>query len=256
MNGLFDTHCHLMSPVFVEEDLNNILEEAKLIGVNLILNVGYDYETSKLAIDQSMLSTSIFAAIGIHPNDIHKENDDVLEKLETLIQTGNVSAIGEIGLDYYRSNDTKQIQKEWLKKQIILAKKYNLPILLHIRDAFDDAYEIVKEQDINKGILHSYTGDLQTALKFIKLGFYISFSGIITFENAKDLQEVVKKIPLNNVVLETDSPYLTPHPFRGTRNYPKNIIFTAKKLAVLKQVPLNEVIKTTTNNAKKVLLIE
>ncbi|WP_342262790.1 MULTISPECIES: TatD family hydrolase [unclassified Spiroplasma] len=255
MNGLFDTHCHLVSDSYQDEDINNILEEAKLIGVNLICNVGYDLKTSKLAVDQAFSSPDVFAAVGIHPNDVSNHQEHHLYELEELIKTGSVCAIGEIGLDYYRNQDSSDLQKEWFIKQIKLAKKYQLPILVHIRDAFDDAYEILKQYDV-VGIMHCFSANTKTANKFIELGYYISFSGILTFENAKDLQQVAKDLPLNKIVLETDAPYLTPVPYRGTKNYPKNIIFTAKKLASLKKISLNDVIITTTNNAKRILGIK
>lgn len=255
MNGLFDTHCHLASQSYQEEDIALILEEAALVGVNLICNVGYDLKTSKLALDQSVLATNIFAAVGIHPNEVSKHTPEDFIELETLVQSGKVYAIGEIGLDYYRNAHQRELQREWFKKQILLAKKYQLPILVHIRDAYEDAYEILKEFDV-VGIMHCFAGDLTTANKFISLGYYISFSGIVTFQNAQKMQTVAQKIPLSKIVLETDAPYLTPHPYRGTKNYPKNLIFTAKKIAQLRNTSVEDIVMMTTNNAKKILNIK
>lgn len=255
MNGLFDTHCHLASELYKNEDIELILEEASLVGINLICNVGYDLKTSRLALDQALVMPNIYAAVGIHPNEVNKHTAADWEELEKLVQTGQVYAIGEIGLDYYRNPDQRELQQECFRNQIALAKKYELPILVHIRDAYEDAYEILKEFDV-KGIMHCFAGDLETAYKFIELGYYISFSGIVTFQNATMMQKVAQNIPLSKMVLETDAPYLTPHPYRGTKNYPKNLLFTAKKIAELRNTAIEDIIMMTTNNAKKILNIK
>lgn len=263
-NGIFDTHVHLMSNHYDEEDIINILNNAFFAGVGSILNVGYDLETSNRAVSQVYQFSAdknipkIYAAVGIHPTEVESCNKKVIKELVRLIQTGDVIAIGEIGLDYFHKNADIEIQKKWFIEQLKLAKKFNLPVLLHIRNAFDDAYEIVKEQGITKGVLHCFTGTNEIAQKFLKLGFYVSFAGNVTYKNAQDLQKIVPNIPNNRILVETDAPYLTPEPLRGkkphkisglTVNYPVNIVFTVRKIADLKALPEQNVRKITNENA-------
>lgn len=263
-NGVFDTHCHLMSEYYEEEDIMNILNNAFFAGVGSILNVSYDLKTSKQAVTQvyqfmqDKNIPKIYAAVGIHPTEADNCDEDTIAQLTKLVQSGRVIAVGEIGLDYYHKNADSEIQKKWFIEQLKMAKKFNLPVLLHIRDAFDDAYQIVRAEGITKGILHCFTGTNEIAQKFIKLGFYVSFAGNVTYKNAKDLQEVVKHIPINRILVETDAPYLTPEPLRGknphkvtglTINFPVNIVFTVRKIAELKRLPEQNIRKITNENA-------
>lgn len=255
MYGIFDTHCHLNEENYEISDFDEILSEARLNKVSHICNVGYNLKTSLDAISCALEYENVYAAIGIHPNDINAHKEEDLKQISQLAQNKFVVAIGEIGLDYYRKNTNHQKQKEWFIKQIKIALKYSLPVIIHVRDAFDDVYEIVKEYKV-KGIIHCFSSDFAMAQKFIDLGFYISFAGNITFKNATSLQEVAKLLDLQYIVIETDSPYLTPHPYRGLKNYPKNIVFTAKKIAELKKIDLKDVINATRNNALKVFNIK
>ncbi|MDQ7982981.1 MAG: TatD family hydrolase [Spiroplasma sp.] len=262
-NGIFDTHCHLMSKHYQNEDLNNLLNNAFVAGVGNILSVGYNLETSNQAVSQAYQyandsnTPKVFAAVGVHPTEVHNINDKVMTQLIKFIQTGKVIAIGEIGLDYFHKDTAPELQKKWFIEQLKLAKKYNLPVLLHIRNAFEDAYKIVKEQGITKGVLHCFTGTSDIAKKFLKLGFYVSFAGNLTYKNARDLQAVVKDVPNNRILVETDAPYLTPEPLRGkkpnkyglTINFPVNIIFTVRKIAELKMLPEQNVRKMVNENA-------
>lgn len=263
-NGIFDTHCHLMSEYYEEEDVINILNNAFFVGVGSILNVSYDLKSSNQAVSQFYQYNEdknipkIYAAVGIHPTEVSNCNKETIKKLTELIQTGGVIAIGEIGLDYFHKEVKPEVQKKWFIEQLKLAKKFNLPVLLHIRNAFEDAYEIVKKQGIVKGVLHCFTGNNEIAQKFIKLGFYVSFAGNVTYKNAKELQEVVKYIPNNRILVETDAPYLTPEPLRGkkpykktglTINFPVNIVFTVRKIAELKSLPEQNIRKITNENA-------
>lgn len=263
-NGIFDTHCHLMSKHYDEEDIINILNNAFFAGVGSILNVSYDLESSNQAVSQVYQYTEdknipkIYAAVGIHPTEVEDCNKETIKKLTKLVRTGGVIAIGEIGLDYFHKHTKPELQKKWFIEQLKIAKKFNLPVLLHIRDAFDDAYEIIREEGITKGALHCFTGSNEIAQKFIKLGFYVSFAGNITYKNAKNLQDVVKHIPTNRILVETDAPYLTPEPLRGkkphkntglTVNFPVNIVFTVRKIAELKSLPEQNIRKITNENA-------
>ncbi|MGL5268613.1 MAG: TatD family hydrolase [Spiroplasma sp.] len=262
--GIFDTHCHLMSEHYEEQEIINILNNAFYAGIGNILNVSYDLESSNQSVSQVYQYSEdknipkIYAAVGIHPTIVDTCSKQTMKELVKLIQTGKVIAIGEIGLDYYHSYTKPKEQKKWFIEQLRLAKKFNLPVLLHIRNAFDDAYEIVKKEGITKGLLHCFTGTNEIAQKFLKLGFYISFAGNLTYKNAKDLQEVVKYIPNNRILVETDAPYLTPEPLRGkklnkltglTINFPVNIIFTVRKIAELKSLPEQNIRKITNENA-------
>lgn len=265
-NGIFDTHCHLMSEYYEEENIMHVLNDAYYAGVGSILNVSYDMKTSSEAVSQVFQYASdknipkIYAAVGIHPTEVESCNDQTIANLTKLIQTGGVIAVGEIGLDYFHKNADPEVQKKWFIEQLKMAKKFDLPVLLHIRNAFDDAYEIVKSEQITKGILHCFTGTNEIAQKFIKLGFYVSFAGNVTYKNAQDLQEVVPHIPSDRILVETDAPYLTPEPLRGrkphkatglTINYPVNIVFTVRKIAELKRIPEQNIRKITNENAIK-----
>lgn len=263
-NGIFDSHCHLMSKHYQDEELDILLNNAFLAGVGNILNVGFNLATSNLAVSQVYQYANnndvpkIFAAVGIHPTEVGKINSKTIGELEKFIQTGKVIAIGEIGLDYFHQETSSELQEKWFIEQLKLAKKYDLPVLLHIRNAFDDAYKIIVEQGITKGILHCFTGTKEIAQKFLKLGFYISFAGNLTYRNAKDLQAVIKEIPNNRILVETDAPYLTPEPLRGkkpnkktglTINFPVNIVYTVRKIAELKKLPEQNVRKMVNDNA-------
>lgn len=267
-NGIFDTHCHLMSEHYVEDEVLKLLKDAYLAGVGSILNVGFTLKSSKAAVSQvsefenDEKIPQLYAAVGIHPTEVAEfenfQKNEVMIELKKLIQTGKVLAVGEIGLDYFHKFTSVKKQKKWFIEQLRLAKEHQLPVLLHIRNAFEDALQIIKDENITCGVLHCFTGTKEVADKFIKQGFYISFAGNVTYKNAVTLQEVAKTIPMNRILVETDAPYLTPEPKRGrnhkqglTVNNPENIIFTVKKIAELKNITkqVDSVIKTTRENA-------
>lgn len=263
-NGIFDTHCHLMSKHYDETEILKLLTDAYAAGdsVGSICNVGFDLITSKQAVSQIYefesedKIPSLYAAVGIHPTEVNTCDNNTILELKKLIATGKVIAIGEIGLDYYHKFTEPQLQKKWFIKQLKLAKEHKLPVLLHIRNAFDDAFDIIKKENITHGVLHCFTGTKAIADKFIKQGFYISFAGNVTYKNATNLQEVAKYISINKILVETDAPYLTPEPKRGknpknglTVNHPENIIFTVNKIAELKKIPKQSIINATRENA-------
>ncbi|RHZ36355.1 TatD family hydrolase [endosymbiont GvMRE of Glomus versiforme] len=263
---IFDTHCHLADKEYQNYNVSKIISEAEKAGVKYILNTGQDMLTNKLLLVQLKEFSNLFGALGLHPNSKEDLKEENFQWIEKQLTNKKIIAIGEIGLDYYRAFTPQETQKYWFKKQLELAKKYNLPVLLHIRgeetkkdeedkdkfiEAFNDAYEIVKEVGIEKGILHCFTGTWEIAQKFIDLGFYISFAGNITYKNAKwreKWREVIEKIPLEKMVVETDAPYLSPEPLRGKINYPQNIIHTLKKLAEIKKMELEEVAEKIYSN--------
>ncbi|MBI2609075.1 MAG: TatD family hydrolase [Deltaproteobacteria bacterium] len=248
-----DTHAHLQWPDY-KEDLPNIFERAKEAGVQKMVVVGTHITNMDETLCVAESKKFLYAALGIHPHDVKDLKEGDLETLEKKAHHKKVVAIGEIGLDYYYEHSPQDLQKEYFKKQIKIAQKLKKPIIVHSREAEEDTYKISKEVDAshNGGVMHCFTGSLPFALQMIELGFYISFTGIITFKKKVEaLQNVVKNIPLESMVLETDCPYLTPEPYRGKRNEPSYVRFTAEKIAELKGVSLEEVGKITTENATK-----
>ena len=252
----FDTHVHLNSERY--ENIDLIIENALKNNVTRMIVVGYDLQTSKKAVDIANKYDFIYASVGIHPSEIKNIKENDLEEIEALLSNKKVVGIGEIGLDYYWDKDNKKEQKEMFIKQIKLAHKYNLPIVIHSRDAAEDTYLVLKENKeyYTKGIMHCYSYSLELAKEFVNLGFYLSFGGPITFLNAKQNKEVVKNIDIKNILIETDAPYLTPHPFRGKLNEPKYVELVAKEIAILKEMPYEEVATFTYENACKLFGVE
>lgn len=249
---MIDTHCH----VYQEEMSNykDIIKECENQGISMIIN-SVDINSSKDIIKLSKEYKNVYAAIGLNYDTIDRVTQDDLIELEKLIIKEKIVAIGEIGLDYYWTKDNKDKQIEFFKAQLELAKKYNLPVIIHARDSVQDVYDILKESGVNKGSMHCYSGSFEMAKEFIKLGFKIGVDGPITFKNNKKGVEVVKNIDLKDILLETDSPYLSPEPNRGKQNSPLNLIYIAKKIAEIKNISVEEVINTTTNNAKELYKI-
>lgn len=249
---MIDTHCH----VYKEEMPNykEIIEECEKNNISMIIN-GVDITSNKEIIELSKTYKNVYAAIGLNYDTIDSVTKEDLNKLENLIKTEKVAAIGEIGLDYYWTKDNKDKQIEFFKAQLDLAKQYDLPVIVHARESIQDVYNILKESGVNKGSMHCYSGSLEMAKEFIKLGFKIGIDGPITFKNNKKQVEVVKNIDLKDILLETDSPYLSPEPNRGKQNSPLNLEYIAKKVAEIKEIPVEKVIETTTNNAKELYKI-
>lgn len=245
----FDTHVHLNSEQYenVDEIVNNALEN----GVNKMVVVGYDLETSLKAIQIAEKYEFIYAAIGMHPSEIKKMNKDDLDKIESLLTNKKVVAIGEIGLDYHWDKDNKEEQKEVFIKQIKWSNKYNLPIIIHSRDSAEDTFNVLKENKMyyKKGIMHCYSYSLELAKEFIKLDFMLAFGGALTFLNSKQNKEVVKEIDSKYLLTETDAPYLTPHPYRGKRNEPKYIHLVVEEMSRLKNINEEEMSQIVYNNA-------
>ena len=208
---LFDTHVHLNDPLY--QDYQKVIEDALNNNVKKMLVVGYDFNSSKKAIELSENYSFIYAAIGIHPSEANKEYDAYITKLEKMM-TNKVVAIGEIGLDYHYEGINKEFQKDLFIKQLKLAEKFKLPVIIHSRDACNDTYVILKDYKdcYKKGIMHCYSYSLEMAYNFIELGFYLGIGGVLTYKNAKEIKKVVEQINLENIVLETDCPYLTPTP--------------------------------------------
>lgn len=247
---LVDSHAHLEDEKY-DRDREKVIEECKK-DLTFLINVGSNLLTSKQSIELAHNYDFIYASVGIHPHDAQREFDKV-EEIERLALHEKVVAIGEIGLDYYYDDPPKEFQKEIFIKQIRLAKKLNLPIIIHDRDAHGDILDILKQEwtkDL-RGVFHSYSGSVEMAFQVIEMNFYISLGGPVTFKNAKKPKEVAKAVPIEKLLIETDSPYLTPEPYRGKRNTPVYVKFVAKKIAELREMPYEEVCRITAENAIK-----
>lgn len=256
--GLFDSHSHLNDEKF-NEDREQVIENMKNSGVTNFVTAGYSVESSKKAIEIANKYDFGYSIIGISPNDIPQNENELwkqLDEIKVLLQKDKILAVGEIGLDYYWNTDNKEIQKKAFIEQIKIANQFDLPIVIHTRDAVMDTIQILKDYEvINKGVFHCCPQNRELIKEALELGFYISFAGPITFKNAKNADEMVNLVPNDRILIETDSPYLSPEPFRGRRNTPANVRFVAQKIADVKGLSLGEVEKITENNAKRIFKI-
>ncbi|HZG72818.1 MAG TPA: TatD family hydrolase [Chondromyces sp.] len=249
---LFDTHVHLNADQF-EDDLDQVIERAKEAGVDQMVVVGFDRPTIKKAMELVEQHDFLYASVGWHPVDAIDMTEEDLQWIEELSNHPKVVALGEMGLDYHWDKSPKEIQKEVFRKQIRLAKKVKLPIIIHNREATQDIVEILKEEEAKEigGIMHCFSGSAETAKECIDMNFYISLGGPVTFKNAKKPKEVAAAVPLEKLLIETDCPYLAPHPYRGKRNEPAYVKLVAEQIAVIKGISYQEVAEKTTENAKR-----
>jgi TatD DNase family protein len=253
---VIDTHCHL-DMLSADEDVANLVSRAAGTGVGIIITVGINIESSRKAISIAGTFESVFATVGTHPHNVQELQDDSYTELEKLCHGNKVVALGEIGLDYVRQYAPPPMQREHFTRQVALAKKMSLPLVIHDREAHDDILIILEKQAPFPagGVMHCFSGDWQFAQKIMELGFMISIPGVVTFKKAAALQEVARRIPLSSLILETDAPYLAPEPLRGKRNVPEFMLYTAEKIAELRSVSLAEVARVTTENALKLFNI-
>lgn len=258
---IFDSHCHPQMEQY-DNDRDEMLRRALDAGVSMIC-VGVDYETSKKGIELANKNEGMWATVGLHPNDNINEKFDAKE-YEELLKMPKVIAMGEIGLDYYRTTDSRdqEFQKKRFEEQLDLAVRMSVPLILHSRDSgkgstgkvHTDMIEMLLDfQPPRAGVAHSFTGDINDARKYLDLGFYLGFNGILTF--ARQYDEVVKYIPLDRILIETDAPFLSPEPYRGKRNEPIRVVEVAKKVAELKNISEEEVIEKTTKNCQNLFNI-
>ena len=243
---MIDTHAHILSDFY--DDIDELIEELKSKNIIKVINCADSIETSKEVLNiYNKYEGYLLPAVGIHPENIDNSN---LKTIENIIKEHKVFAIGEIGLDYHYNDENKDEQKEYFIKQLDLALKYDLPVIIHIREAMQECFDILKTRK-NKGIIHCFSGSVEMAREYIKLGYKLGIGGVLTFKNSK-LYEVIEKIDLKDIVLETDSPFLSPEPFRGKKNKPCNVLYVAKRIAEIKNISLEEVINTTTATAKQI----
>ncbi|MEG1500414.1 MAG: TatD family hydrolase [Clostridiales bacterium] len=250
---LIDSHAHLNEPKLYQ-DLDGVLLRADQAGVKIIVNNGYDWHSSLMSLRLAEKYPQIYATVGIAPQDANTWNEEIKSKIAALAQEKKVVAIGEIGLDYHHSNGSREEQKKAFLEQISLAKELALPITIHDRDAHGDVLDIIRRENagVNGGIFHCFSGSWEMAKECIKLGFMISFAGPVTYNNAVKLQEVAKYAPLDTIIAETDSPYLSPHPYRGKVNEPARVLFTVEKIAQIKGLSFEEIAQKTSQNAAKI----
>jgi TatD DNase family protein len=248
----FDTHAHLNAEQY-NEDLQEVIDRALSEGISNIVVVGFDRPTIEKAMELTKEYDFIYASVGWHPVDAIDMTEEDLLWIEELSSHPKVVALGEMGLDYYWDKSPKDIQQEVFRKQIRLAKKVKLPIVIHNRDATADIVEILKEEGAGEvgGIMHCFSGSPEIAQECVDMNFYISLGGPVTFKNAKKPKEVADIIPLEKLLIETDCPYLTPHPHRGKRNEPSYVKLVAEQIAEIKGLSTEEVAQATTENAKK-----
>lgn len=243
---MIDTHAHILSEFY--DDIDELIEELKSKNIIKVINCADSIETSKEVLNiYNKYEGYLLPAVGIHPENIDNSN---LKTIENIIKEHKVFAIGEIGLDYHYNDENKDEQKEYFIKQLDLALKYDLPVIIHIREAIQECFDILKTRK-NKGIIHCFSGSVEMAREYIKLGYKLGIGGVLTFKNSK-LYEVIEKIDLKDIVLETDSPFLSPEPFSGKKNKPCNVLYVAKRIAEIKNISLEEVINTTTATAKQI----
>lgn len=256
-NKLIDSHAHLDDESF-DEDREEVIESLVDNHVEIVLNPGADLKTSRNAVALAEKYPFIYAAVGCHPHDSKYMNDDIMNIFRELAKNNKVLAIGEIGLDYYYDNSDRDVQRTWFREQIRLARELDLPYIVHDRDAHEDIFNIMKEEHTSstRGILHCYSGSVEMAREVLNMNFMISIAGPVTFKNANKLLDVVKYIPDDMLMIETDSPYLSPEPLRGKRNEPANVKLTAQKIAKIKGKPLDYIEKITTENAKRLFRIK
>lgn len=247
----FDAHAHYNDEKF-DKDRDEIINNIYNSGITKMVCVGYNIEKSKMALNIAEKYNFIYATAGISPNDIEDYSEDNLKKVEEICKKDKIVAVGEIGLDYYWNKDNKEEQKELFIKQIEIANRLSKPIVIHNRDAIYDTLQILKQHPVDKkGIFHCCPLNPELIKEGLKLGFYISFSGNITFKNAKSY-EAVSIVPMDKILIETDSPYLSPEPLRGTRNSSINVKLVAEKIAEIKKISLNEVSQKSYQNTERV----
>jgi TatD DNase family protein len=252
---LIDSHAHLEMKEF-NPDREEVIERARQAGVSYIVTVGTNLAQSRKALSLARQHENIYATVGVHPHDVARADSKTFDDLCEIARDPKVVAYGEIGLDFFRNISPREKQIEMFNLQLELAVQLKLPVIIHDRDAHEQTLRMVKASGVRRGVFHCFSGDYSMARQCIDLGFYISIPGVVTFDNAKTIQDVAQRVPLSSLLLETDAPYLTPAPHRGKRNEPSFIINTAKKVAQIKGLPWEEVADVTARNTMNLFGIE
>lgn len=253
---LFDTHAHMDDRAF-DGDRAELLRSLPGKGIGLLMNPGCSLESSRSAVKLANSHDYIYAAVGSHPDAADEVNDEVLEEYRKLCKLNlKVKAIGEIGLDYHYEDILRDLQKKAFRAQLALAAELDLPVIVHEREAHEDGMAIIKEFPAVRGVFHCYSGSAEMARQLVELGWYIGFTGVLTFKNARKAVETAASIPLERIVLETDCPYMAPTPFRGRRNDPGYLYRMAEQLADIRELPVDEIHRITMENGKRLYRIE
>ncbi|MDU9047407.1 MAG: TatD family hydrolase [Candidatus Electrothrix sp. Rat3] len=250
--GLIDSHCHLDMETG-QDAVDDIIRSAEQCRVHTIITIGIDLASSQRAVELATTYPGVYASVGIHPHSAEEGDDAVYQQLKELATSKKVVAYGEIGLDYAKQYAPVERQRVEFSRQLELAKELELPVIIHDREAHEDTVHIIKEQGASptSGVMHCFSGDMAFARQVLDLGLYISIPGIVTFKNASDLQKVAQNIPLDRILLETDGPFLAPVPFRGKRNRPEYLLYTAAMVAELRGISIDEVARQTSRNTKQ-----
>jgi TatD DNase family protein len=250
---LADSHAHLDLPEY-EQDQLQVIQQALDNGVQLIINIGISVDNSAAALATAQQYDGIYAAVGVHPHGAGAMTENTLIELEKLAAHSKVVALGEIGLDFYRRRAPEEVQEHWFRRLLELAQSLQKPVIIHTREAMEATTSILQENRhrLQGGIMHCFSGSYEDARALLDLGLMISFSGVLTYPNARSLRETARQLPLERILIETDAPYLSPQPRRGKRNEPAHIIYTAQTLAEVMDVPLAEVAQKTWDNTRQV----
>lgn len=252
---LIDTHAHIEMKDF-DSDREEVIQRAREAGVGYLISVGATLAGSRKAVELAERYENVYASVGIHPHDIKDMDETTIPTLRELAKSSKVVAVGEIGLDYFKEWSPKELQISRFRELLALAKELNKPVIIHDRDAHEDTLRILKEEGLKNGVVHCFSGDYRFAKEILKLGFYISFTGVITFPKAEDAREVVKHVPIERMLIETDCPYLAPVPHRGKRNEPSYVAEVAKTIAAVKGLSFEDVARITTLNVKDLFGID
>lgn len=248
---LFDTHAHLDDEAFAP-DREQLIEMLPKQGIQFLLNPGCSLESSRNAAALARQYSYIYAAVGSHPDAAQEVNDEVLEEYRSLCRENpKIKAIGEIGLDYHYEDNPRAVQQKAFRAQMALAQELDMPVIVHEREAHEDGMAIIREFPKVKGVFHCYSGSAEMARQLVELGWYIGFTGVLTFKNARKAVETAESIPLDRIVLETDCPYMSPEPFRGKRNDPSRLYRMAEKLAEIRGLPVEEIHRITVENGQR-----
>ena len=249
---MIESHTHMDDAAF-DEDREILIEEIKNAGIEYMMNISASLTSIKTSMELAKKYDFIYTSVGVHPSETEDLNEKNFQWLKEQAAHEKVKAIGEIGLDYYWQEPEKEVQQYWFRNQLRLAHEMNLPVIIHSREAAADTYKIMKEEKADRlsGVIHCFSYTKETARDYLNWNYYFGIGGVVTFQNAKKLKEAVEYIPIENIVLETDSPYLAPVPFRGKRNSSLNLPLIAQTIADIKGLNVEKVIEVTTENAKK-----
>ena len=251
----FETHAHYDDPCY-NGDREALFASFQENGIEYVVNVGADIPSSEMSVKLAGQYGFIYAAAGVHPHSAGTLDEDGILTIEKLCRMPKTAALGEIGLDYYYDNSPRDTQRYWFKRQLALAARLNLPVIIHSREAASETFNIIENSGIRRGVIHCYSGCAPMALEYTKMGFYIGVGGVITFEKARKLKETVEAVPLGSILLETDSPYLAPVPYRGRRNNSNYLTYIAARVAEIKGIPLADVVSAAFQNALTLYNIE